>query len=122
VGRRSRRICRAQVRKIDVAARYGGEEFAIVLDGTDREGALLLAERIRKEVQAQRFTPTDPDKAQFGCTLSLGIAAYPEDGRDAKTLIGHADQALYQAKHGGRNRAVAWADVQGEQLVLRAVK
>jgi len=111
-------ICRAQVRKIDLAARYGGEEFAIVLDGTDRDGALQLAERIRNEVAGQKWTS---DKGSFSCTLSLGIASYPEDGRDGKTLITHADQALYHAKHGGRNRAVAWARIDG-QPPLRAVK
>jgi two-component system cell cycle response regulator len=102
-------VCRQQVRKIDVAARYGGEEFAIILDGTDLGGARQLAERIRTEVEKQQFTS---DKGPFRCTLSLGIAAYPDDGRDAKTLIAHADQALYHAKRSGRNRAVAYADLQ----------
>jgi two-component system cell cycle response regulator len=111
-------LCRAQVRKIDIAARYGGEEFAVVLDGTTRDGALLLAERIRKEVSAQQFTS---DKGPFSCTLSLGVASFPEDGREPKVLIAHADQALYHAKHNGRNRAVAWAHLEGQKLPLRAL-
>ncbi len=75
-----------------------------------RGGARLLAERIRTEVQKQTFTS---DKGPFSVTLSLGIAVYPEDGRDPKTLIARADQALYHAKHNGRNRAVAWAEING---------
>jgi diguanylate cyclase (GGDEF)-like protein len=116
--RRVAAVCRGEVRKIDLAARYGGEEFAIVLDGTDLAGARLLAERIREQVQAQQFSS---DKGPFKCTLSLGIACYPDDGKDPKTLIAHADQALYHAKHNGRNRGVAWADL-AARPAIRAVK
>lgn len=100
-------ICKSQVRKIDVAARYGGEEFAIILDGTDLAGARLLAERIRSEVERQQFASV---QGPFRCTISLGIAALPDDAREPKTLIAHADHALYEAKHHGRNQAVAWID------------
>ncbi len=117
-------VCRDEVRKIDIAARYGGEEFAIVLDGTDLAGARLLAERIRSEVQALVHAPApESGKEPFGCTLSLGIACFPDDGRDKKALIGHADQALYFAKHNGRNRAIAWADAaEHSRPQIRAVK
>jgi diguanylate cyclase (GGDEF)-like protein len=101
------------VRKIDLAARYGGEEFAIVLEGTDREGARQLAERIRTEVERQTF---QSGAGPFSVTLSLGIAVYPDDGRDPKTLIANADQALYYAKRNGRNRAVAFTDLAGAKL------
>jgi diguanylate cyclase (GGDEF)-like protein len=113
-------VVRDCVRKIDLAARYGGEEFAIVLEGTDLAGARQLAERIRTEVQKQIFAAPE-GKEPFSCTLSLGIAVYPDDGRDAKALIAHADQALYHAKHNGRNRAVAWPDL-GASVKLKAVK
>jgi two-component system, cell cycle response regulator len=110
-------VVRDCVRKIDLAARYGGEEFAVILEGTDLAGARMLAERIRAEVQKQVFAS---DKGNFGCTLSLGIAVYPDDGKDGKTIIANADQALYHAKHNGRNRAVAWPEVGG--VKLKAVK
>jgi two-component system, cell cycle response regulator len=110
-------VVRDCVRKIDLAARYGGEEFAIVLEGTDLAGARMLAERIRAEVQKQVFAS---DKGPFGCTLSLGIAVYPDDGRDGKMIIANADQALYNAKHNGRNRAVAFPELAGTRL--KAVK
>ncbi len=114
-------VVRDCVRKVDLAARYGGEEFAIVLENTDLAGARMLAERIRAEVQKQVFQPQTAGQAPFSVTLSLGIAVYPDDGRDAKTLIAHADQALYHAKHSGRNRAVAAADL-GAATRLKAVK
>ncbi|MDB4964514.1 MAG: diguanylate cyclase [Myxococcales bacterium] len=110
-------VVRDCVRKVDLAARYGGEEFGIVLEGTDLAGARQLAERIRSEVEKQVF---QSPKGPFGCTLSLGIAVYPDDGRDGKTIIDHADQSLYHAKHNGRNRAFAFPDLAG--VKLKAVK
>jgi len=97
------------VRKVDLAARYGGEEFAIVLEATDHKGAMMLAERIRAEVQKQVF---QSDKGPFSVTLSLGISVYPDDARTKAAAIGLADQALYFAKHNGRNRAVAWPEAE----------
>ena len=101
--RRVAAILKASARKIDIVARYGGEEFALVLEGTDRAGAVQLAERIRQEVEQQSFPST---KGSFKATLSIGIAGYPYDARDKPELIARADQALYSAKHGGRNRTV----------------
>ena len=87
----------------DVVARYGGEEFAIVLEETDAEGAQLLCERVRQQVAAQVM---NSDKGAFRVTVSLGIASYPEDGVEKHHLVERADQALYAAKEGGRNRTV----------------
>jgi two-component system cell cycle response regulator len=115
------RVVQQCVRKIDLAARYGGEEFAIVLEATDHKGALMLAERIRAEVQKQVF---QSDKGPFSVTLSLGIAVYPDDAQDKPGIVGLADQALYYAKHNGRNRAVAWPEAAGAGAPrkLKAVK
>ncbi len=96
------------VRKVDVAARYGGEEFAILLEATEEDGALLLAERIRQE--AERLT-LHSDKGTFFCTLSLGVATFPGDGTTTLELIAHADAALYSAKHQGRNRVVSYRNI-----------
>jgi len=101
--RRVARILGRSARKIDIVARYGGEEFAIVLEGTDREGARQLAERIRSEVGSQLF---DSSKGSFSATLSLGVAVYPDDARKKADIISKADQCLYAAKHGGRNQCV----------------
>ena len=106
-------ILKASARKIDIVARYGGEEFAIVLEGTDRVGARMLAERIREEIGQQSF---ESAKGNFQATLSLGVAVYPDDARVKADVIARADQALYAAKHGGRNRTVC----HGEEKPVRA--
>jgi two-component system cell cycle response regulator len=108
-------ICQEKVRKIDVVARYGGEEFAIVLEGTDAAGALALAERVRIDIGKQVF---QSDKGPFSVTISLGIAGYPGDAKEKQQLIERADQALYFAKHNGRNRSVTYE----QMLVERAGK
>jgi diguanylate cyclase (GGDEF)-like protein len=111
-------ILKASARKIDIVARYGGEEFALVLEGTDRAGARQLAERIRQEVGAQTH---DSAKGAFRATLSLGVAVYPEDGKAKQELISNADQALYAAKHNGRNRTVCHGEIaRAEQPRARA--
>jgi len=107
--RRVAAILKASARKIDITARYGGEEFAIVLEGTDRAGAFQLAERIRQEVAQQGFSsPQGPFKA----TLSIGVASYPDDAREKAEIIARADQSLYAAKHGGRNRTVCFSEIE----------
>ena len=90
------------IRSSDALYRYGGEEFAIVLNGTDLEGALLLAERIRRNVEALRIDSLK----DVHITLSLGVAILQE--RDnARSLFERADSALYEAKKSGRNRVVS---------------
>jgi two-component system cell cycle response regulator len=105
--RRVAAILNASARKIDIVARYGGEEFAIVLESTDRIGARNLAERIRGEIEQQSFQSA---KGPFSATLSLGVASFPEDATQKAEIIARADQSLYAAKHGGRNRTVCYAD------------
>jgi two-component system cell cycle response regulator len=100
-------ILKASARKIDIGARYGGEEFAIVLEGTDRAGARQLAERIRQEIGQQSF---ESSKGPFKATMSLGVSVYPDDARTKQEIISRADQSLYAAKHGGRNRTVCHGD------------
>lgn len=90
-------------RKVDIVARYGGEEFALVLEGTDEAGGLQLAERIRSDIAARVFRC---EQGTFRVTISLGVAVYPADAPEKHALIERADQALYAAKRGGRNRTV----------------
>jgi diguanylate cyclase (GGDEF)-like protein len=101
-------VLQSNVRKIDLAARYGGEEFILVLEETDGAGAAQLAERIRADMEAQQF---QSDKGLFGATLSLGIATFPADGRHKQELYEHADLALYEAKHTGRNKVVLYGEM-----------
>jgi diguanylate cyclase (GGDEF)-like protein len=92
---------REAVRSIDVAARIGGEEFAILSPGSDTAATHLLAERIRRQVDAALAAGPAPT------TISFGVASYPEHGPDAGSLTAAADGALYDAKHRGRDRTVS---------------
>ena len=99
-------ILRRSVKRDDVVARYGGEEFAVVMAGTDREAARSAAERLRAEVERTDF-PNEQVLPGGQLTISVGLAAYPQDAADRAGLIEKADAALYAAKRGGRNR-VCW--------------
>lgn len=90
------------VRQSDIVARYGGEEFVVVLPETTREGALIFAEGMRQRIADYAF-PHRETQPLGSVTVSLGVATYPQDGADGPTLINCADQALYRAKHQGRN-------------------
>ncbi|MFA5089720.1 MAG: GGDEF domain-containing protein [Candidatus Omnitrophota bacterium] len=89
------------IRQIDLLGRYGGEEFSILLTETGKEDARFVAERIRQAVESRRIKVYDEE---LNVTLSIGIAAFPADGKDTQALIEHADSALYMAKEAGRNR------------------
>lgn len=99
------RILRATLRSHDVAARYGGEEFGVVLPGTDVAGARIVAERVRQRVEAAVLEGKNGIRA----TISVGIATYSKEDADHSSWIANADDALYLAKAGGRNRVIAYA-------------
>jgi len=97
-------------RPADLAARYGGEEFAAILPETTLEQARLHADRIRAHIEALNL-PQAPGAHHREVTLSVGVAAFDRTRlNDEAALIEAADQALYAAKRGGRNRVVADGD------------
>ena len=90
-------------RDVDIIARYGGEEFVLLLPETDKEGAVINAERLRDGVAKIEFDSME------GLTISMGISTYPDDAQEVEDLITKADQALYQAKRAGRDCVVAFS-------------
>jgi len=98
-------ILRQNIRQSDIAGRYGGEEFAVILPETDKESAAVLAQRLC-EVVARTPFPGYPGGPPVRCTVSIGVASYPEDALTVSDLIAAADTALYRAKRFGKNRVV----------------
>lgn len=97
----SRRI-ETFLEKMDfIAGRFGGEEFAVILKGVDRKKAQAAAFQLRKDIAKERLTLR---RQETKVTVSVGIAAFPEDAADAEELLRKADKAMYQAKEKGRNR------------------
>ena len=96
-------VFRRELRHCDVPARFGGEEFSVLLPETSPRGGGQDGQRIRRAVAASEFvveTSTDPIRA----TISIGVATFPDDGKNARELIHRADVAVYEAKLQGRNR------------------
>jgi diguanylate cyclase (GGDEF)-like protein len=91
-------------RDSDFAARFGGEEFVVLVPG-EAEDAMRLAERLRRATSELRLQQLGPDEH---VTVSLGIASFPEQATSAAELFERADQALYVAKGGGRNRTIVY--------------
>jgi diguanylate cyclase (GGDEF)-like protein len=98
-------VMRRVKRDIDVVARIGGEEFVFLCEETADKGALQLAERIRSELEAARFTTED---GELRVTASVGVATFPAAGQDWESIFKAADEALYASKRGGRNRVTLW--------------
>jgi diguanylate cyclase (GGDEF)-like protein/PAS domain S-box-containing protein len=95
----------ATFRQVDVVARVGGEEFAVLLPSTGVNGALTVAERLRKAVESQRVVA---DGVPISYTVSAGIATLEADVAGLDALMKRADQALYAAKAAGRNQVKVW--------------
>ena len=96
-------VLRLVVREVDVVARYGGEEFSIVLPETDSAGAFIAAEKVREAVANHQFANADGTRDCI-LTVSIGLASYPTHAWDKESLLREADDALYRAKNGGKNR------------------
>ena len=90
----------------DFIARYGGEEFVVILPRTDSEGASVIAEQLRANVEAKNI-PHAFSKIGDHVSISLGVAAMqPDNSASPENLISKADEALYKAKEAGRNRLI----------------
>lgn len=105
------RVLEQSLRPGDIPCRYGGEEFLVAMPDTDKPDALRAADRIRDAIASHPF-PHAASQPLGRLTISGGVAALRLDGTDSTELIRHADQALYQAKAGGRNRVLPYRGVE----------
>ncbi len=98
-------ILKQTSRTTDIPCRYGGEEFCIILTHTNIEGAMVKAEKLRKLIDETVF-PNQEKQPNGNLTISIGVSEVPSHADESSKLISVADDALYQAKTGGRNRVV----------------
>jgi diguanylate cyclase (GGDEF)-like protein len=96
-------ILEKSLRKADILARFGGEEFVVLLPEIDKEHGRKVAEKLRRAIERTDF-PNAATQPLGRLTISLGLAAFPEDAKEAEALLDHADQGLYLAKSRGRNQ------------------
>ncbi len=97
--------CAGCVRKADIFGRIGGEEFAIILPGCEVEQAMKIAEDCRQELNQINLKESG---CYISVTASFGVTETKSSGYELKDLLAHADNAMYQAKQGGRNRVIFW--------------
>jgi diguanylate cyclase (GGDEF)-like protein len=95
-------VIQGLIRPADLLARYGGEEFSVILPETNRDGAKMVAERIRRTITETPFST--PEGQTVHLSVSIGIASFPLDANTRSSLINAADQALFTAKGSGRNQ------------------
>lgn len=105
-------VIKKALRAGDVGARFGGEEFAAFLLDADYAQGLVAAERVRSAIEQHEFQlaryDSPGESRGYRLTMSVGVAAYPDDAKDPIQLIELADSALYRAKRNGRNRICAY--------------
>jgi len=99
---------RRNIRGIDLVARPGGEEFVVVMPDTNARQAYYVAERLRRAIEVENFRVSDDGK-DINVTASVGIASLETQDDTAESILKRADEALYTAKRGGRNRVAAEA-------------
>ena len=95
------------IREVDLVGRYGGEEFGVLLIETDDQGALLVAERIRRSIAEKLFKAYDEN---LSVTVSVGCCTFSKTANEPNIIVESADSALYQAKRQGRNRVCVFSN------------
>ncbi|MDC0936241.1 GGDEF domain-containing protein [Pirellulales bacterium] len=110
-------VLRSTKRTMDLAARYGGDEFAVIYPASNLQEASIAAEHIRAAVASE---PLPLEDAEFAITVSIGVAEATE-GDDATTIMKRADDALYAAKHKGRNRVGRYNGERSETIAVDKV-
>lgn len=110
--RQTTALVRNRLRQSDQIFRYGGEEFTVLLPATGPDQALAVADELVALLRSDnRYRPPHGGE-EVAVTVSIGVASYPEDAATREALIACADQALYRAKRDGRDRAVAFSQLE----------
>ena len=104
---------KSNIKGRDIAARYGGEEFAAILPATDLEGAVIVADNIRKAIRAKELLKRSTNEKLGRITASFGVAAFRK-GDTPSALVERTDRCLYAAKHAGRDKVMSETDLKAE--------
>lgn len=102
------KLIKSDCRDVDIPVRYGGEEFLLILPEVNQEGAVVVAERIRRKLAKEIIVH---DGTEIAVTSSLGVASYPEDAEAQQALLEICDRALYMSKRLGRNQVHTAGDL-----------
>ena len=102
----------SHIRSSDICARYGGDEFVIMFNETGKQDVASAVDRI---VAGMASTPFDFEGHSITSTLSAGLAGYPDDGSDVRTIMASADEAMYVSKRAGKNRLTVFSETTREQ-------
>lgn len=101
------KLIQSEKRAEDIASRFGGEEIVLILPGTDKCNALIIAERIRHKIE---YLDLNFEGEQIGVTVSGGVATFPQDTDIVSEVVDCADRAMYRAKNQGRNQIILFSD------------
>lgn len=116
------KLIRENIREIDIAGRYGGEEFLIILPNTTLDGAVIVAERLRRKINETPFKIIGKDFSIY-VSMSFGICSYPEkDIETEEDMLKLADKALYISKQNGRNQTTFYINGRFVSLPREVIK
>ncbi|MBI5205725.1 MAG: GGDEF domain-containing protein [Nitrospirae bacterium] len=109
--KRLSKLLKENTRSTDTIARYGGEEFIVLLPNTEKNSAILYAEKIRKAIESCPFQHREKQPLGY-VSISGGVATFPLDGKSIDSIVKNADKALYESKTSGRNRVTKYESFQ----------
>ncbi|MDR3612512.1 MAG: diguanylate cyclase [Candidatus Obscuribacterales bacterium] len=109
------RLVRSEIRDVDFPVRYGGEEILLILPEVNPEGAVIVAERIRKNLEAEVMRH---EGIEIKVTASFGVSSFPEDAKMQQSLLDLADKSLYLSKRLGRNQVHSASDLMFEDMTV----